>query len=422
MDTSDNAISPLKSQFAICRKKASMWHGICDDCTWASFLLFWSNSAHTDSLRKRKGNFEASLRYKGGNSNRKFDVYSFRFDWVTNFFQGVDIMLKRTFLMLAVLLAGSVSLLAQDTQVRTLVNGQKYKVKGVVVAKEDENTFVVRDNVGVDTRVVLVSNSSIRSNSFWGSGSRYPTTSIVRGLNLSAEGRGDGTGNLAATKIRFDKSDMEVAQSIDSRVSPAEDRITESEARLTQAEENAQRLSGQIDELTAISNAARGGAKAAQETADAAVAGVNATNQRISALDDFVVQSTATVNFRVNSAVLSPEAKSSLDQVAATALTMRGYVIEITGFASSDGDAKKNKVLSQRRAQAVIDYLVETHNIPLRRIGQSYGYGELQAIADNSTQEGREANRRVEVKLLASRGLNQNVEVRRQATDDGSGN
>ncbi|HBR55959.1 MAG TPA: hypothetical protein DEA22_00560 [Blastocatellia bacterium] len=101
---------------------------------------------------------------------------------------------------------------------------------------------------------------------------------------------------------------------------------------------------------------------------------------------------------------------------------MRGYVIEITGFASSDGDAKKNKVLSQRRAQAVIDYLVETHNIPLRRIGQSYGYGELQAIADNSTQEGREANRRVEVKLLASRGLNQNVEVRRQATDDGSGN
>lgn len=324
--------------------------------------------------------------------------------------------------MLAVLLAGSVSFLAQDTQVRTLVNGQKYKIKGVVVAKEDDSSFVVRDNVGVDTRVVLVTNSSVRSNSFWGSGDRYPAASIVRGLNLSVEGRGDGTGNLAATKVRFDKGDMEVAQSIDTRVAPAEARITQSEERLSQAEENAQRLSGQIDELTAISNAARGGAKAAQETADAAVAGVNATNQRISALDDFVVQSTASVNFRVNSAVLSPEAKASLDQVATTALTMRGYLIEITGFASSDGSAAKNKALSQRRAQAVIDYLVETHNIPLRRIGQSYGFGELQAVADNSTREGREANRRVEVKLLASRGLNQNVEVRRQATDDGTGN
>ena len=56
-----------------------------------------------------------------------------------------------------------------------------------------------------------------------------------------------------------------------SRVGPAE-------ARLTQAEENAQRVSGQIDELMAVSNAASGGAKAAQETADAAIAGVNATN------------------------------------------------------------------------------------------------------------------------------------------------
>ena len=162
----------------------------------------------------------------------------------------------------------------------------------------------------------------------------------------------------------------------------------------------------------AISNAARGGAKAAQDTADAAVAGVNATNQRINALDEYVVQSATTVNFRVNSAVLSPEAKAALDEVAATAMTLKGFEIEVTGFASAEGSAARNKTLSQRRAQAVIDYLVETHNIPLRRIGQSYGFGELQAVADNSTREGREQNRRVEVKLMVSRGLNQNVEVR----------
>ena len=91
---------------------------------------------------------------------------------------------------------------------------------------------------------------------------------------------------------------------------------------------------------------------------------------------------------------------------------MKGYVLEITGFASADGDEKKNKVLSQKRAQAVIDYLVENHNIPLRRISTSYGFGEMQAVADNTTLEGRQQNRRVEVKILASRGLNQNVEVR----------
>jgi outer membrane protein OmpA-like peptidoglycan-associated protein len=97
---------------------------------------------------------------------------------------------------------------------------------------------------------------------------------------------------------------------------------------------------------------------------------------------------------------------------------MKGYLIEVTGFASSDGDEKKNKELSRRRAQAVLDYLIETHNIPLRRIGVSYGFGEAQAIADNSTREGREQNRRVEVKLTVSKGLNQNVEVRKDATSD----
>jgi outer membrane protein OmpA-like peptidoglycan-associated protein len=314
-------------------------------------------------------------------------------------------MYKKLAAFVLVIAIGAIGVLGQDGQIRNLVAGQKYKIDGVIVSTESDTTFVVRDAVGIDTLVNVAPNASIRANSFWGSGDRYPSASLVRGLKLKAEGVGDTTGSLAATKIRFDKSDLETAQMIDTRVAPAE-------ARLTAAEQNAERVSGQIDELMAISNAARGGAKAAQDTADAAVAGVNATNQRISALDEYVVQSTATVNFRVGSAVLSPEAKATLDDVAAQTMTLRGYVIEVTGFASSDGNAAANKRLSDRRAQAVKDYLIQTHNVSLRRVGNSYGYGEMQPIADNTTREGREANRRVEVKLLVSRGLNQNVEVR----------
>ena len=314
-------------------------------------------------------------------------------------------------LLLAILLGAS-AVIAQDAQVRSLTAAQKYKIKGAVVSKDDDSTFVIHDATGVDTRVVVSPESSIKTKGGWfGGGDRIASNQIVRGLYLEAEGRGDGSGNLAATKIRFDEDDFRVAQSIDTRVGPAE-------ARLTAAEENAQRVAGQIDELMAISNAARGGAKAAQETADAAVEGVNATNSRITAMDDYVVQSTATVNFLVNSARLSPEAKAQLDEVATAATTLKGYVIEITGFASAEGSTAHNKALSERRKQAVIDYLVETHNVPLRRIGTSYGFGELQAVADNSTREGREQNRRVEVKLLVSRGLNQNVEVRPVSTTD----
>ena len=315
-------------------------------------------------------------------------------------------MLKKFSAVVLTLVLGTITLFAQqEAQLRTLTSGQKYKIKGVVISA-DNNTFTVRDAVGVDTKVMIAPNTSIKTKGgFFGGGDRIAAAQIIRGLNLEVEGRGDTSGSLSATKVRFDDDDLRVAQSIESRVAPAEDRIT-------QAEQNAERISGQIDELMEISNAARGGAKAAQDTADAAIAGVNATNQRISALDDFVVQSTGTVNFRVNSARLSPEAKLQLDEVAATALTMRGYVLEVTGFASAEGSTAKNKALSQRRAQAVIDYLVENHNIPLRRISTSYGFGELQAVADNATREGREQNRRVEVKVLVSRGLNQNVEVR----------
>jgi outer membrane protein OmpA-like peptidoglycan-associated protein len=324
----------------------------------------------------------------------------------------LKIMFKTLSALLLTIIVGASAVLAQDAQVRSLTSGQKYKIKGAVVSKDDDSTFVVRDTTGVDTRVVVSPEASIKTKGgLFGGGDRIASNQIVRGLYLEVEGRGDNTGNLAATKVRFDKDDFKVAQSIDTRVGPAE-------ARLTAAEENAQRVSGQIDELMAISNAARGGAKAAQETADAAIEGVNATNNRITAMDDYVVQSTATVNFKVGSARLSPEAKASLDEVATAATTMKGYVIEITGFASAEGGTAMNKALSQRRAQAVIDYLVETHNVPLRRIGQSYGFGELQAVADNSTREGREQNRRVEVKLLVSRGINQNVEVRPISNDN----
>ena len=322
-------------------------------------------------------------------------------------------MTRRITVLALAMMIGAFNLFAQDAQQRSLTAGQKYKVKGTIVS-QDDTSIIVKDSVGVETRV-LTTGASIKTKGGWfGGGDAVANTQLVRGLFLEAEGRGDASGALAATKIRMEKDDFRVAQSIETRVGPAED-------RLTAQEENAKRVSGQIDELMAISNAARGGAKAAQETADAAVAGVNETNKRITAMDDFVVQSTATVNFKVASHVLSPEAKASLDEVASAASTMKGYVIEITGFASADGGTKANKALSQRRAQAVIDYLVETHNVPLRRIGQSYGFGELQAVADNTTREGREQNRRVEVKLLVSRGLNQNVEVRSTSqTDNGN--
>jgi outer membrane protein OmpA-like peptidoglycan-associated protein len=304
--------------------------------------------------------------------------------------------------------AGTQTAPAAGASVRSVANGQKMKIKGVVVRRNGDN-FVVRDANGVDTVVRLTDRTSVKerkSNPFRRA-KNYAMTDILPGLNLEVEGRGDTTGQLVAEKVQFSDDELRVARALEARVTPVESRVSSTESRLSQVEQNAQRLSGQLEELAAISNAARGGAVAAQATADAAVAGVRATNERISALDDYVPQQVLTVNFRVGSAVLSPQAKAQLDQLAQQAQQAKGYMIEVTGFADATGSPEFNRRLSQRRADAVVRYLVEIHKIPLRRIITPYGFGESQPVADNMTREGRARNRRVEVRLLVSRGLTQ---------------
>jgi OmpA-OmpF porin, OOP family len=247
----------------------------------------------------------------------------------------------------------------------------------------------------------------------------YPVTALLRGLEVEVEGRGDSAGVLVAEKVKFTNDDFGVARSLDSRVAPVETRVTSTEGRmdgaenrLTAAEQNAQRLSGQLEELAAVANTARGGAKAAQETADQALAAaktnsaeIQATNDRISQIDNYEARQNIAVNFRVNSAVLSTEAKAALDEIATQAKNEKGYLIQVTGFASADGTEARNRALSERRADAVRRYLAENHDIPLHRMINPFGFGELKPVADNETREGRKQNRRVEVAILVNKGL-----------------
>ena len=308
---------------------------------------------------------------------------------------------------------------ADATRARSVSSGEHMKIKGVVVHR-DPDTFTVRDNNGVDTVVRLTDRSSVKSNGgFLRSGQNYGATNILRGLNVEVEGRGGSSGELLADKVRFNESDMRVARTVEARATPLENRASATEGRLSEVEQNAQKLSGQLDELAAVSNAARGGAKAAQESADAAIAGVNATNDRISALDDYVPQDSMAVNFRTGSAVLNADAKTKLDQIATKALNAKAYVVEVTGHADATGNTNFNRQLSQRRADAVIRYLVEQHKIPLRRIITPYGFGASEPIADNKTRTGRAENRRVEVKILVNKGLMQPAPTMTKPGDSG---
>lgn len=275
---------------------------------------------------------------------------------------------------------------SQDTGVRPgnriVPTGQKTKVNGIVI-RRDADTFSVADDASNETVVLLTDRTSVKSKGgFFRSGKDYGVTSLLRGLRVEVEGRGNENGQLVADKVRFSSGDLKTAKVVDSRVAPVE--------------EANKRLSGQVEEAGEISKLARDEAGKA--------------NERISALDDYNVQDSAAVLFKVNSAVISPEDKHALDELATKAMSTKGYVIEIAGFADSTGNTARNRALSQQRADAVVRYLQENHDIPLRRMITPFGYGDLRPVADNGSAEGRRQNRRVEVKILVSKGMTKSGE------------
>ncbi len=285
---------------------------------------------------------------------------------------------------------------------RTVTAGEKLKLKGTVTDR-DADTFTVRDEQGYTTTVLLTDRTSVKSDGgFFRRGQNYDVTNLLRGLAVEVEGRGNASGQLEASKIRFDRDDLKVARSIDTRVTPVEGRVTAVEAQN-------RTLSGQVDELNEVSKTMRTDIDKNNQDILATDSRVTATNDRISALDDYDVSEQASVLFKVNSAVLSEDAKAALDGIAQQALATKGYVIEVAGYTDSTGSVAKNRILSQRRADAVVRYLQENYDIPLRRMITPFGYGEMKPVADNTTQEGREQNRRVDVKVLTSRGLSQSV-------------
>jgi outer membrane protein OmpA-like peptidoglycan-associated protein len=287
------------------------------------------------------------------------------------------------------------------------------------VGQENDN-LILRGSGGGLYRIVL-SGAEIKekkNNPFRGA-KNFSRTDLVQGLQVEVKGTGDSLGSISAREVRMKNDDFKLAQTMDARVVPVETKLKSTQDQLNETERNAQRLSGQVRELSAVTDIVRDSAKAAQSSADGAMVeaksarsvadnakvGVKAANERITSLDTYEVKNVTTVKFKAGSAVLAEAERSELDKFAENANSETGFLIEVTGFASSDGDEDFNRRLSQKRASAVVQYLAENYSIPIRRFIFPMGYGEKQPVADNTTRDGRKENRRVEVRMLVSKGL-----------------
>lgn len=295
---------------------------------------------------------------------------------------------------------------------RTFNAGENAKIQGVIVSREGDILKLRASDDSIGT-IDLTNTTKIELKHGWfGRKKAMDLNALVPGLEIQAEGEGNEKGDLVAHRVIFDPNSMRASRQIDTRVSPIEAREGSLENRTGQLEGRTGTLENRAGELeTQQKNTQQQVGQVQTQVgqvkteADQANQGVNTVNGRVSDLDNYQVAQTTTVYFRLNSAVLSPQAKQDLDGLAQKALQQKAYVIEVAGFADKTGTAARNQVLSDQRATSVIRYLEQQGNIPIHRILRPAGMGTSHEVANNDTAEGRKMNRRVEVRVLVNQGI-----------------
>jgi outer membrane protein OmpA-like peptidoglycan-associated protein len=253
----------------------------------------------------------------------------------------------------AILLAGFAYAAADKT--RRLATGDKTTVTGSILSR-DGDLVRVRDKTSGAVVVVNVTDKTrIERQKHHVAFPRHAdmdVTTLVPGLTIDASGVGNPKGELDADRISFTPDEFAVD---------------------------------------------------AQSAAGAMV------NQRVSDLDDYKNEFEVDVFFDRDSAVLDETAKRDLANLADIAKPLNGYMIEIAGYASNTLSKETDQKLSEERAAAVARYFREVKGIPMRRILVPVGYGTTQAVVSNKDLNGRELNRRVDIKVLVNKSVRQGL-------------
>jgi outer membrane protein OmpA-like peptidoglycan-associated protein len=151
----------------------------------------------------------------------------------------------------------------------------------------------------------------------------------------------------------------------------------------------------------------------ADSAANFAVHRADTLESVVKGLDNYKPVANVAVTFGFDKAVLTRDDREQLDGFAAQLGSAKSFILEVTGGTDSTGPAQYNYELSQRRADAVVQYLASKYQIPAHRF-YLIGIGKDKEVAPNTTAEGRKQNRRVEVLLLSNAGIasTQTAEVR----------
>jgi OOP family OmpA-OmpF porin len=290
--------------------------------------------------------------------------------------------------------------------------GDKTEVKGMITSRTGE-TLIVKSASGNVTVVLTEDTTTKDDKGLFGLDKQHMSSVVlIPGLKVDVDGVSDEQGRVVAKTITVDGDDLETAEMIQSGLHPTAEQVATNVQNIATNQQNIganqQNIEANKVQLAAHKENIESNQQniaANQQKIAANVKDIEENTNRFTALSEYDVKGEATVKFNVGSTKVSAKDQEDLKQLAQTATGLTGYIIEVMGYADSTGNAAMNTKLSEDRAKAVITYLIQQGNVPVRHIVAPGAMGEYGSAAPNETKSGRAENRRVVVKVLVNKGI-----------------
>jgi len=284
-------------------------------------------------------------------------------------------------------------------------SGDKVEVKGMITSRTGE-TLIVKSAEGNIT-VVLTDNTVTKDDRglFGLDKQQMSSVVLIPGLKVDVDGTSDDQSRVVAKTITVDGDDLETAEMIQSGLHPTAEQVAVNVNAIATNQQNIAANKVQLAAHKENIETNQQNIAANKQQIERNIKDIEENTQRFTALSEYDVKGQATVKFNVGSSSISAKDQEELKKLAQTATGLTGYIVEVMGYADSRGSAAMNTRLSENRAKAVVTYLVQQGNIPVRHIVAPGAMGEYGSTAPNETKAGRAENRRVEIKVLVNKGI-----------------
>jgi outer membrane protein OmpA-like peptidoglycan-associated protein len=266
------------------------------------------------------------------------------------------------------------------------------KVEGLIKSRNGD-TMLLQTSDGTNVTVLLNDDTGVSrpEGALKVRSKEMPMTDLIPGLAVKVQGNYNDRHQLVATSIKFKSSDLKRAQSIQAGLHESQQELKKQQEELKAHYEALQAQQAQLAEQKAKIAANK---KAIEE----AVA-------RFGQLDDYYIFDEVTVYFGNGKIKVDPKYVPQLLALADKAKNVEGYMIEVTGHASSQGSVALNQRLSEDRAENVTNILLQQGHVSLTRMLAPGAMGESHQAGNEKTAAGQAASRRVVVRVLQNKAI-----------------